>query len=119
MYSYFENQTFNVTRIVWNYHDDKKISDDAVFKIDYADPKYEESMSESIDAHIAKIRHNIETPADWIMDDNPDVRTVDEALEKFQQNKSVNEQYKLDISSMMNGLTQSNNKENGQENTQV
>lgn len=117
MYAFFENQTFEVTRIVWNFHDKKKISNEAVFKIDYIDPQYEDSITESIDAHIAKIRHNIETPADWIMEDNPDVRTVDEALEKFQQNKAVNEQYKLDLSSMMN--VQQDTNEDRQEDSEI
>jgi hypothetical protein len=82
MYAHFENQLFNLMRLVWNYNNPgRKISDSAKVRIDYAELETPVSQAEE-DAHFSVLlSNNIISRTRWAMEINPDLETVEKAKE--------------------------------------
>jgi hypothetical protein len=68
----YEKQLFNIMRVVWNTHSNKKLSESATLKIDFADPKPELSAKEQAQADDLKIAQGVLSPVDVLLRDNPD-----------------------------------------------
>jgi hypothetical protein len=66
----FEKRLFDLTRIVWNTHNTEKISDKAVFGIDFVEPKNIISEKESLEVRQLKIDAGILSPLDGIIDED-------------------------------------------------
>lgn len=81
----YEEQTFQVIKTVWNYHQQAKISNDSYLKIDFAEPQ-SFSISEQAQSWTMLMDYGVYSPVDLIMRLNPDL-SRDEAEKKFEENK--------------------------------
>jgi hypothetical protein len=77
----YEHQLFSLIRIVWNTHAEKKLSESASLKIDFADPDSQPlSAKDQAQADDLKIAQGVLSPVDVIMRDNPDIQSREDAL---------------------------------------
>jgi len=80
-YRDFEKEIFEVTRVVNNFHNTKKIPDSAELFIDFKDVEVPVTVEDQ-DAHnILMFNNGLLSKAQWLIDENPDVRTIDQALQ--------------------------------------
>ncbi|MFZ2634123.1 MAG: hypothetical protein WAX48_21305 [Desulfosalsimonadaceae bacterium] len=87
----FEQQLFELIRVVWNVHNPaKKISDAAVLNVDFYDPKPEISPKDQAETWDSLIKLGVLSPVDVAMERNPELRTRDEAIESLQKIKAEN-----------------------------
>jgi len=91
LYRFKEKELFDVTRIVNNVHNVKKIDVKARFKIDYGEITFPVSDKEQAESDTINMVNNIITPIDILMRENPDL-TEDEAAAKYAANKEINKQ---------------------------
>jgi len=86
-----EDETFKKTRIVWNFHNpNKPIDIKSMFKMDFGEIDFPKSEQDLATEKTVKIKNSVETPIDWIMQENPDL-TREEAEKVFQENKAINQ----------------------------
>ena len=88
-YRQFENELFEITRVVNNVHHPEKISEDAKFKIDYDDMSVEMTKAEENGDWTFLISQNAATPVDIIRKNNPDLNEA-EAIAVYEKNKALN-----------------------------
>jgi len=58
-------------RIIWNAHNTKKLSDNSILKIDFADPQTKGSPSEQATTYDLLMNMGVITPVDIVMERNP------------------------------------------------
>jgi hypothetical protein len=86
----FEKKLFELTRMVNNTDmKDKPISENAEFKIDFAETSFEPSPDEKQREWTFLISQNAATATDLIKTNNPDLDD-DEAMVKYAKNKAIN-----------------------------
>jgi len=91
-YRDFERQCFEITRVVNNYHNDKaekKIPDDALFTIDFAEAKYDYTIDEIIKDETHELANNLTTEVELLMKRNSDL-TEEQAATKVEENRRQN-----------------------------
>jgi len=76
----YEQQIFNVLRVVHNTHSTQKLSESAKLSIDFADPQQKLSAKEQATSDDLKIAQGVLSPVDVIMRDNPDLKSREDAL---------------------------------------
>jgi len=89
LYRQAERKLFEITRIVNNTHNTRKINEQAEFSIDFAEMQFSSSPEEESRDWILKITHNAASVADWVRDINPDL-TEDEAVQTVNDNRTIN-----------------------------
>ena len=91
----YEKQLFNLMRLVWNTHNTKKLSESAILKIDFADPKPKLSPKEQAEADDLRIVQGVLSPVDIAMRENPDLPDRETALSHLlkikEENKALTE----------------------------
>lgn len=102
IYREAEHKIFEVTRIVNNVHNKKKISDDAVFEVDFAETDVPIDKREEADIWMTKIKSNVNTPIDWMMSENPDL-DEEGAIKRYQENKAFNQQNRINVEPVTSG----------------
>ena len=81
----FEHELFEISRVVWNYHNPgKKISDKAVFSVKFAEQKVMKTTDEKIKEREAALKLGIASRVDFILEDNPTF-TREQAERKLEQ----------------------------------
>ena len=93
LYRESENKLFEITRIVNNYHNIKKINENATFNIDFGEIKFQSDEEAEARTWTIKIQNNVSTAIDWIKADNPDLDD-DKAEIKYKENKAINQSSK-------------------------
>jgi len=88
-----EEQLFSITRTINNYHNKIKISDKAVFSIDFAELEIPLTMAEQ-DQHLLLLHTNgLITKRDWLKQTNKDIQDnemADKYLEEIAEEKKEN-----------------------------
>jgi len=103
VYKMYERELFEVTRVVNNYHAPKKISDKAEFSIDFNEMLFDSSPDEIQKQWTFDISIGARSAVDYIRYLNPDM-TEEEAMQKLESNKRLNEKAKgkgVDIDSIL------------------
>jgi len=86
----FEKELFGITRIVQNYHEgSNKINETVELFIDYQDVEVPMTAAERDNHNLMMVENDIMSRAEWIMDENPDIRSIDEALRRLKENKEM------------------------------
>lgn len=81
----FELRLFEVVRTVWNYHaSSQKISEKAIFSIEFAEPKVVKTTDEKTKERESKLKLGTASRVDFIMEDNPGMSRED-ATKKLEQ----------------------------------
>ena len=75
-----ERNIFSCMRTVWNTHSTKKISENALLSVDFADLKQTVSGKEQAQSDDLKIAQGVLSPCDIYMRENPDITDRDTAL---------------------------------------
>ena len=75
-----ERNIYSTMRTVWNTHSAKKLSENSLLSIDFADVKQTTSMKEQATADDLKIAQGVLSPIDILMRENPDITDRDTAL---------------------------------------
>ena len=88
----FEKELFQKIKLVYNFHSDKKLSDDLMFNVDIIEDEPETDVSKEIELNNFKLEKNIISVIDLMIKDNPDL-TTEEAIQRIQDNKKLNEVY--------------------------
>ena len=77
----YEKRLFSLIRVVWNAHNPtKKLSEAATLKIDFADPRPEVDPKSQAEAWEKLLGFGVISPVDIAMQQNPDLKTREEAL---------------------------------------
>mgnify|MGYP000945529769 CR=1 FL=1 len=82
-YMEYEQNLFDITRIVWNTHNNKKISDKATLFVDYKDSEMIMTVKEEDEHMIILDTNNLISKVDWIMRINPDLNTREAAMKRL------------------------------------
>jgi len=75
-----ERNIFSCMRTVWNTHSNKKLSENALLSIDFADIKQTVSAKEQAQADDLKMAQGVLSPVDILMRENPDIQGRETAL---------------------------------------
>lgn len=109
----YEKQIADIMRIVNNTYFDKKIAEDAVFSIDFAEYTPQENPLD-VDKHREfELLHNLKTELDFIREDNPDIEDDEAARKKWDENKAVNDGMKNDTGAINGAVNNAINDVNG------
>jgi hypothetical protein len=96
-YRNYEQQLFNIIRIVHNYHSAEKISDKAELKVDFIESETPMTINERDQHNLLLFNNGIISKARWMMDENPDIQSEDEAnqllIEIQKKNSDILSQY--------------------------
>jgi hypothetical protein len=77
----YEKRLFQLVRTVWNAHNPtKKLSESATLKVDFCDPKPETDPKSQAEAWEKLLGFGVISPVDIAMQQNPDLKTREEAL---------------------------------------
>ncbi|RJP90945.1 MAG: hypothetical protein C4518_08605 [Desulfobacteraceae bacterium] len=91
----YEQQLFELIRIIWNVHNpSKKFSEQASINIDFYDPKPEISPKDQAETWASLIDLGVLSPVDVAMERNPELRTREEAKAALQKIKEENALFK-------------------------
>lgn len=94
----FERDLFKVTKLVYNYWNNKQIFTDVhELSIDYKETFFPRNEVEILSERNRHLLHNTRTPIDFIMEDNPDL-TKEEAEQIYLENIDINKQQSNPIS---------------------
>jgi len=75
-----ERNIYSTMRTIWNTHSTKKISENALLSVDFADLKETTSAKEQAQADDLKIAQGVLSPVDVLMRENPDITDRGTAL---------------------------------------
>jgi hypothetical protein len=90
LYRGYEKDLFDMTRTVWNYHNpNKKISDNAKLKIDFAEIEIHRDPKEEAEVWEKEIATGTASILDWIMEKNPDIQTKEDAMKILKENLEI------------------------------
>jgi hypothetical protein len=84
----FEKRLFDITRIVWNYHSNDKIPDDAVFGIDFQEIELPQPEKDELAVKQMKLQLGLWTPVDDMIDEDEGI-DKDAALALVQENLEI------------------------------
>ncbi len=105
LYRVYETKLFDVTKAVWNYHNpNNPISESATLGIDFADLEAPQTETERLDAIKRRIDLGIWSVVDAMMDENPDLKTRDDAIRELEQRRIENDTYGP-LAGLLNGGT--------------
>jgi hypothetical protein len=77
----YEKRLFQLVRLVWNAHNPtKKLSESATLNVDFADPRPEVDPKSQAEAWEKLLGFGVISPVDIAMQQNPDLKTREEAL---------------------------------------
>ena len=76
----YEKKLFNIMRVVWNTHSQKKLSEAAVLSIDFADPSPEIDPKTQAEAWDLQLAMGVLSQVDIAMELNPDLATREDAI---------------------------------------
>jgi hypothetical protein len=77
----YEKRLFQLVRLVWNAHSPtKKLSESAMLKVDFCDPKPETDPKSQAEAWEKLLGFGVISPVDIAMQQNPDLKTREDAL---------------------------------------
>ena len=76
----YERQLFNLMRLIFNTHSKEKLSESASLKIDFADPKPVIDPKTKAQADDLRLAQGVISPVDIAMQQNPDLKTREDAL---------------------------------------
>ena len=123
-YRLYENELFDKIRIVNNTFYSQKIDDNAEFTIDFADLSIDPDPAELRKDREWNMRYNITNPLQIIMDENPDIKTPEDAQKVYDENKAINERLQINtgqintnLDNKLNQLTNNNNQNKNNFNT--
>lgn len=90
----YERQRYEMTKLVWNTHAQElgvdELNDDGFeFKVDFAEIGIQETPADKQAKREFELKYNLSTPADWLIEDNPDL-TKEQAEEQIKQNRMFN-----------------------------
>ena len=81
LYSRYEQELFNMTRLVWNYHNpDNKISDECFLRVKFRVEETAQTQEERDNHSIIEYANGLISKARWVMRSNPTITTIDEAM---------------------------------------
>jgi hypothetical protein len=112
----YENELFEKIRIVNNTMYNKKIDENIEFSIDFAEIEDVPDLKELREDRTWKLHNNITNPLKFIMEDNPDIKTEQEAEKIFNENKKINERLQINIDAVNDELDKKINKFQGDKN---
>ena len=78
-----ERNIFSTMRTIWNTHSTKKISENALLSVDFADLKETTSAKEQAQADDLKIAQGVLSPVDVLMRENKDITDRETALSQL------------------------------------
>ena len=85
LFTEYERKLFDVFRVVWNTHNTmRKLSDTAVFQVDFYDPKPVTTAAEQVQNWERLLGMGLLSPVDILLERNPDL-TRDEAKARMLQ----------------------------------
>jgi len=113
-YRIFERELFELTKVIYNYHSSgHKLSENCRLYIDYKDIETPMTMEER-DAHNLLLYNNgILSRTRWMMQENPDIRDKDQAMEMLQE---IEEEKKERMAEYVNGEQKQNEEQKEDEN---
>lgn len=76
----YEKQLFKIMRVVWNTHNQQKLSESATLNIDFADPRPEIDPKTQAEAWDLQLAMGIRSRVDFAMELNPDLATREDAM---------------------------------------
>lgn len=76
----YERQLFNLMRLIFNTHSKEKLSESASLKIDFADPEIQVDPKTQAQADDLRLAQGVISPVDIAMQENPDLKTREDAL---------------------------------------
>lgn len=101
----YENELFEKVRIVNNtFYPDKKIDENLTFKIDFPEFDVSPDPEEKMKQTTWEIHNNLTNPLNVIMENNPDVKTEEEAQKVYDNNKAINERLNVNLDRVNNNL---------------
>ena len=86
----YEKQLFNIMRVVWNTHSQKKLSESAALQIDFADPRPEVDPKIQATAWDLQMAMGVISQVDIAMELNPDLSTREDAMVHLMKIKEEN-----------------------------
>lgn len=100
-YRDFENQLFELTKIIYNADSGKpdRMNINSKLSIDFAEIEFPMRADEKMKNIEFEKQHNLITDIDIIKDKNPDL-TDDEAMKKYNENKAINQREKVAVQSI-------------------
>lgn len=92
IYAVAEQNLFRVMRAVWNAHSPEgaKIPEEAELSVDFTEPVFPEDPDAEQRRWESLVRQGLKSKADWLMEIDPDVKTLEEAEEKLRKNMEIN-----------------------------
>lgn len=107
----YEKQRFELIRIMNNkiiegkyegYEKLQPIDENLNLTIDFKEPKLQMSISDKWTDREKEVAMNMKTPADFLLEDNPDIKTLKEAEAQIEANKLKNDTNKADKNMIIN-----------------
>lgn len=84
-----ESEAFNTVRVVNNVNDLEEIAEAAKFSIDFAEPELVEDPKVVLEIQDKRIEMGLTNPLEIIKQENPDIKTDEEAEEFFNKNIEI------------------------------
>lgn len=91
----YETNRFDIIRTMNNSLELKTIPQDAELRVDFIDTKPTLSGADLWIDRAEREKRNLNTVVDWVMEDNPDIVDVNQAKTVLDDNKKINEEYKV------------------------
>lgn len=84
----YENERFELTKIIWNTHNpDNKLPEESKLKVDFAEIDLPKTDDEKWKDRAEREKRGMGDVLDWIMEDNPDIKSRSEALKYLEDRK--------------------------------
>lgn len=84
-YRAYERQLFEMIKIVWNYENTKQFSKNCKLKIDFEDVGEPMNTTEKDQHNLILHQNGIQSRAEWLLSENPDLGTIEEAQKKIDE----------------------------------
>lgn len=110
----YENELFDKIRIVNNTMYNEKIDENIEFNIDYAEVEVVADPEETRKARSWDLHNNLTNPLKILREDNPDIKTDEDAEKIYNENKKINERLNINIDKINNELDNKINDLGGQ-----
>lgn len=100
----YENELFEKIRIVNNTNYAEKIDENIEFSIDYAEITEQQDPKEIRENRTWELHNNLTNPLKLIMENNPDIKTEEEAEKVYNENKAINERLNINLDKVNDDL---------------
>ena len=95
LWSEYEKRLFDIFATVWNTHNPQRMfSDNSRLRINFADPKPVLTPKEQAETDRMLMDLGLKSPVDCILEQDPDIQTREQAMERLQQIKTENDQFR-------------------------